>query len=860
MQLNLTLLHLLNSLSKVKSNYTLLSATALLTGSLTLHAQSCDFYIAGMDEYEGQNNAGIQLLSGSDEFEKQAEALQKQISFTNGLSSHDLDIDAETYPEASIKAGNSLIYAGYDNHESFTQNFVGNTIITTSGGYAAVLVGGNYGNAGGASFTGDTHLTVSTDTFIDICGASYLTHDVDSQFNGSTSVVITQLLGYYSGKQIDNWSIGKGAIAGGHFGGLLTGESTGTPSKNVITGDTRVTVDLAGKQGVFDKYITGGSALFGGIDSTINGSSNLTITNAADVTFSYFITGAGLSYSKVESTTPVENSGSNKSDITVASSNLTIDSGTYLTPVMGGGFSASGGDITTGNITVNLTGGTYHSYIAGGSGIGNTVSSSGSEQSDFTVGKLVSKDVVLNVSNITSKGIITGGHLIGGPAGYDSTEASSIGNITVTVGGYDEAGVALGGHYNSIYGGSRIISASSDLFTQGDIVVNLETGFIQNDALIVAAGLVSNELDLGNKTTVETKSTTVKIGQDMEFGTNVVVSGGYVRTTTQHAYPTTITGNKLLHFDDESYRNLAQTGFYEFDEVRVDQATAHVQLEGKTTISTLDAEVLTKSGMGELSVEAGTSRGTVEVVAGRMNITTDQQDSTVGELSIASGATASSDHITLSRDEVKGTGLSVNEITGAGTLESRHIDVKQDWKQQDLEVSANEQFSMTTGADVHLESLSTAQLHMEDSSQLRTQELLHVTSIHIDDYLSDGASSSPYISALDMLNGDDNHFTFNFSSETIANMNLNPLMEPYLLADLSELALETALDKSFTFQIDGQGNNNIQSINGINYFIGTLDEDIYIFTAGAGNNIPEPMTASLSLLALVGLAMRRRRK
>ncbi len=872
MKISIFLKSVIHSCTQIRHSYFLISATAIILGTLSSQGEQLNLHLQGMEDYLDNKKPTptvnyLYNLSSQNSLSTAAGDGTAYDSYTlpkNNLALKKLDVDAVNYPLGTSGASVHFVYGGNDYHVSGGSNYQGNTEISTSGGYATVLLGGNYGNADGASFVGNSSITITTNTFYDIAGASYLTHDVDSLFDGSTSVVVKDVLSYKTlSSGIEHSTIGDGAIAGGHMGGLRDSTSTGTASNNVITGDTNVLVDLDGHaKATFTKYITGGSALYAGVDSTIEGKSTLTITNAENITFSAFVTGAGLSYSKVTETGdeqyPAENSGLNKSNLTVGSVELNIDSGTYQSPVMGGGFSASGGDITTGNITSNITGGTFESYIIGGSAIGNTVATDSSFQSDHSAGKLISEDVVLNVSNIVSNFTIVGGHLFGASTIYDGEGNSSIGNITVNVGGYDSQGNALGGTYNSIYGGSRIVSANSSLFTQGKVTVNLETGSILANSEIAAAGHNSNSLDLNNTSSMTTEATEVKIGQDMAFGANVTVRGGYTAATEDHLYDSTVTGNKLLHFDDESYNNLGNTHFYTFDEVNVVQAGAHAQLEGNTTIGTLDSELLTKSGAGELSVEAGTSRAVVNVNAGRMNITTDQANSTVGTLNIASGATASTDALTISNGEVKGTGLSANDVTGAGTLLTNYTDVKQTWQQQDLEVVATEQFSMITGADVYLEALTTAELIMEDGSHLHTKDLLNVTKISIDDYLNINTVSSPFITAYDMVNDTANSFTFDFSAETIASMDLSIDMQPYLVADLDSSALATAQDKSFVFQIDGEGSMSIQIINGTFYYLGVINEDVYIFTNPVF--VPEPTTSTLSLLALAGLLARRRRK
>ncbi len=855
MRINTIVGFILSSLLKTRSTRFLLSATSLLACELSFSAQY------GVTVKELNNNKNTVYSTNSFVPYTQSSLSVNSlavmpINLTNTLSTKNIDINFSDYP---LRFQNNSIthfaYGGNNNSERVSGDYEGNINITTSGGYAKVLLGGNYGNAGGSSFTGNTKITVTSDRFVNIAGASYLTHDVDSQFNGSTSVIINELLDYTNTRAYQHSEFAGGIVAGGYLGGLYTGSSTGTPTNNVIAGNTQVTVDLSGKSGQFKKIVLGGSALYGGVDASTSGTSSVVITNAESVTFTGFVAGAGFSYSKSGNSTTSENTGNNKSDLTVADVYLNIDSGTFLSDVVGGGFSASGGDIITGNIYTTITGGTFQNDIIGASAVGNTISETDGSQTDFTVGKVVTQDVFLSISNVDTQKNIVGGHMVGGPDNYDSLGSSSVGDITITIGGYDESNKALGGTYNDIYAGSAIVSGSSAEFTQGHMTINLETGQMQSDARIIAAGHVSN-----GTTKLITESTSVKIGQDMQFLSNVTVSGGYSPSTEQGTNTAIINGNKLLHFDDDSYSNLGETHFYRFDEVKVDQSTAHVQLEGKTTVATLDSEYLTKSGAGSLSVEAGAGRSDVDVTAGHITITTDQANSTLGNINIQSGASASTDLLTISNNETAAAGLSVNNVTGSGTLISRQIEVKQDWQQSQLHVQASEEFRMTSATDVHLQSLSTERILMDNSNHLHVEGVLKASYIKLDEYLSTPTSTStPYITASDMISGAGD-FTFDISTETFNSMLIQNGLQPYLLADLSIEALATADEKSFVFQIDGVGTSDTLVYDSVKFTLGVINEDIYIFTDQGFNNVPEPGTATISLVMLSGMLLRRRRR
>ncbi len=760
-------------------------------------------------------------------------------------------ITATTHPYNSNNAAHA--WGGNQNTTTSQEgDATGDTHLIVNGGLPQGVYGGNYGNEGGASFTGNSYIEVLTDTPTFIAGASRLTSDESSLFDGSTEVVVKSVLNRRNNLPHQNAPefgyISSGGVTGGFIGHDVVSKSDGTQRYNTITGSTSVLLNLQGQAGDFYNSVAGGSTLFGAVDSKIMQGSQVSITHADGVRFKNYIIGGDFNYSGAYSL--ALNQGTNRSDTYNKSSQLLIDSGIFDNAVFAGSFSAGGGDVVSESSNSTVTGGTFNSLFVAGHASAVAYYQS---YKDYSVGALQLGTVNAHLSNASFGSSVIGGFFMSPHiTSYDSELDTFIGDINLTLGGEDSQGNALGGTYKSIYGGTYNHTSAAIHVEQAAVELDLTSGFIGNSSKIYAGGSTKNS------GTVTGESTKVNISSEFQFGTNINVYGGFENNTTSTAGR--ITGLKLLSFADSSYANLgSSTTFYDFDEVHVTQASAHAKLEGNTTLVTLDSTHLTKTGAGKVEVEAGDGRGTVLVAEGTMQINTVRSTTgTAGEIQIQSEGHAVTEKLTIARDQIASIGLSVNDVTGSGLIEAQQMVVKQEWKQSALNAVSHESFSMITGADVHLKTLTTSELHMDDSAHLHTEGLLKATQINISEYTTNNSASSPYITASDMVSGElDNVFTFNFSSEAIENMTLNPDV-PYLVADLDKEALATAQDKGFVFQINGVGAQNTQQINGTTYYLGTIKEDVYIYALN--EPIPEPSTATLSLLALSGLLARRRRR
>ncbi len=401
-------------------------------------------------------------------------------------------------------------------------------------------------------------------------------------------------------------------------------------------------------------------------------------------------------------------------------------------------------------------------------------------------------------------------------------------------------------------------------------------------------------------------------------GQPALIIGGYQSFS---ANDSTVAGTKLLSFNSQNsnyerlataYFNSTRTEenprFLDFDTVEVADGSS-VTLDEQNSITYLttsyyenvlnnnswDAVIneqeiqdlettrtLTKTGEGALTVNAGvtqgriydednvliqgalSSRSNVQVEQGTLHIKSPNANSTVGTISVSAGATVSTEDLTIEQGAVTASGLSANDVTGAGTLLASNITVNQEWNEQSLQVVVQDKLSMKSGEDVRLQSLDTQRLEMSATAHLSLAETLKVSSVDIGDQLEASASiSAPFITAQALLSDDSGTFTFNFSQELIEGMDLASKGYHHV-AMLDEKAVG-----DFVFQIEGAGSVNSQVIDGITYYLGSSPDaarqtDIYIYRLGAtipGDEvIPEPNTATLSLLALSGLLARRRRR
>ncbi len=211
---------------------------------------------------------------------------------------------------------------------------------------------------------------------------------------------------------------------------------------------------------------------------------------------------------------------------------------------------------------------------------------------------------IRNADTTTFSKNIVGGSWMGG-----NTSTIS-GTATVDISSGIFTGMIVGGHY---------ASTGNSNYSIGGVEMNLSGGTYKGD--VYAAGF----LDSG-ASTVTTGSTTVTIGSGATLGTAdaaITVSGGYGRGTG--ATGGTVTGDRLLNLAGTH----ANATFKDFDKVTIatGEATARFELAAGDT--------LTKVGAGTLSLNGGTTYGTMAVQEGTLAL----NGQTLTATTVAGGAT-----------------------------------------------------------------------------------------------------------------------------------------------------------------------------------------------------------------------------
>ncbi len=377
------------------------------------------------------------------------------------------------------------------------------------------IVGGNYKDGYGTNFTGNSYISVKSDSVQGtIAGGHAQAHSSNANFTGDSHIYI------YTPQTrtadtvwaaTNNGGIGSpNAIVGGN---IKIAHTAGT---NTFTGDTHVVLDFASYTGdavTMAKEIVGGSFNSNNNSSTHTGNTNVTIRNAATTTFSKDIIGGSKA-------------GGNTGKISGIST-LDISSGTFSGMVIGGshGSSSSGGSTySIGGVNMTLGGGTYNGNVMGGhyqsdSGtnaltvgvagdISITVKEGTTIAADLYGGSYIQRNngaVTCAQKNITLD--LQGGTISGNvyAAGYQGN-ASKLATISTTVN--LSSAVVLGtstvsGGYGGSGSGSTVSGGRTLAFTSAETYNNISNAtFADFDVMsVVANGSVAIKLAEGSAMT-----------------------------------------------------------------------------------------------------------------------------------------------------------------------------------------------------------------------------------------------------------------------------------------------------------------------------------------------------------------------
>ncbi len=492
-------------------------------------------------------------------------------------------------------------------------SFKGNTHVQTHGGTMDYIVGGNMRDYAKPTFEGNTYVSVYQGTMVNksVIGGSTIFYGQPVVLDGSTHVFVYTVLNDADDK--------KGFVVGGNFHESVTGAVSGINLS--VTGSTNVTVDLSEyKMGgdaatEFTKNIVGGHyVVYGGCTSSVGGKSNVSINGLQDITFSGDIVGGTWMESQAPSS--------------IADTKLKISGGgIYNGRVVAGNLhnGTAGASTVSGCSELIIDGGTFNSYVVGGSSLASV------EKSQY--GDASVNSVKLTIKSGNFKGSVVGGTLVASADGSNAYSASSasVGSVTMNLnsantainnlcGGYwvDKrsftTGATLGNvtinvdgaTITNIYGGSYLNTDNGTCaLTQKDIIINLNSGKLTGE--LYAAGAVAAA------GTVTTDSTIVNVGKDFDFSAVKTLSGGYKLGGTGTA---AITGDSTLSFAaDTTYANTTNLNAVDFSRIEVGEGTV-------ASIATIKnaAGSLTKSGAGTLNIDSTMAMDTILLQGGGLNV------------------------------------------------------------------------------------------------------------------------------------------------------------------------------------------------------------------------------------------------
>ncbi|MFI3244517.1 MAG: hypothetical protein R3Y56_09725, partial [Akkermansia sp.] len=533
------------------------------------------------------------------------------------------------------------VIGGNTSTHNGTSNFVGDTniYIYVPQSYADTAsdigsITGFKGIVGGSAcivngycsmvITGDTNITVDlseyeltggdedTFTYVLIGGSYCANESATTTINGDTNINVTSISGvtfsnalvgasYVSGTSasstVENSTVTIDGTLGGTFSSFIIGGSYGVSSTGITSSTSSNVVINTGSDLSFSSAIYGGDYNGSVSSSFTSNDTSVTISGDEGATFSGFIVGNSYGYANCSGTASIDISGGS----------------TFSARVIGGSYATSlGATLMSGNVDIDISGGTFSADVIGGNYNASSYTSSSTNYN--TVG-----DISIDISGGTFSSYIYGGSYIN--QGNISTDTcyTTVGDINITISGDASLYYLSGGSY---------LGAAATV-EQGNISITLEGGSISGN--IYAAGLA----DANQSATWTTESTSVTVGSAFTFGDASIVSGGYRLTNNSvTSEGRTITNGSTLNFSDEdtTYSNLSTTTFSDFDTVYV-ASGAIVDLSAMTTVESLDATLLTKTGAGSLTLASST--GSVSVEGGTLSL---GSSSSMTDLSVDAGA------------------------------------------------------------------------------------------------------------------------------------------------------------------------------------------------------------------------------
>ncbi len=536
--------------------------------------------------------------------------------------------------------------------------FRGDTHIEVDGANVGHIVGGSLREGGHSLFTGDSYISVFTDTVTgSIIGAGTARHNNGTgrktTFTGDSNIYVYTPLTLSTAGATAAEGLTNDSIIGGHHWSVwdvtytFNGNSnisidlrdyTGgvaTMVKSIIgagrvgagsvynhTGDTYITIK-GNADVTFDDWVMGGIwHVSNSPTSTLTGNTHIEISG--DSIFTQRVTGGanhGNGSATITESTNVTITGGdfrnhviagfNQHDGTtsIGSTNLTIGGGSYLYKVIAGNLQANGTSTIHGNTNLTITAGTFGGDVHGGGVDLNQA---------LTANTLGSH--LITVSGGTFNGRLVGGSQI---AENFSGIVSVAGGVTMDIDGGTFNGMIIGGHI-------RTAGTLASDTSMGAVNMSLSGAEVKAD--LYAAGHLAAALAGGDMSVTE--STSVTLASDITFTAGVTVSGGFGGAGAASGE---VTGDRKLVFGDaaSTYGNIADVEFSDFNVLEVSDAGSTVSLAG--SLASLDSSV-EKTGAGTLALAAVNHATALTVSAGTVKLAANSQANTITSIDVVSGA------------------------------------------------------------------------------------------------------------------------------------------------------------------------------------------------------------------------------
>ena len=467
-------------------------------------------------------------------------------------------VKTNVWIEANEGTYKAIVGGNYANNwnSGSRADFVGNTHIKIDGATVGTVMGGNYKDGKGALFTGNSYISVFSGSVTGaIVGAGVMTHNDSPKFIGDTNIfVYTALEGGSSKLHSEPADMVIGGFAWG----------TNAAGTYTVDGNTNITIDLTGYTGeaTFGKHIVGGgyggSGWQGGLQShVVTGSTNIKM----DLGTASMGTGIKV----------VGGNWNDAGGTDIGSTNITVLSGTFGSPIVGGSWIAERDtNHKIGQTNINISGGAVKGNVFGAHRVAG-----GSPT-------LIVGDVTILINGDAAvSGDIHGGNCI--ETQNENGVTASIDSVTITL---DEDATVTG----DIIGGNfcaRNNNSNSTSIKTEEVVINLNDGSMKGS--VYAGGYCS-----GNA--VQTiGAATVNISSTVELAAGEIISGGFAGDNASVGVITTQSTLGLA--DAVEYTNMAGVNFMDFNAVSLGEGT-------KVTFATFGAlnKELTVSGKGTMTV------------------------------------------------------------------------------------------------------------------------------------------------------------------------------------------------------------------------------------------------------------------